>query len=197
MQWIGLIALGFITLFLLLMLVAGLRESRPRIAGISVICLIPVCLIAVLCLRAPDQIPRWVLSAIGLAFLLNAIVALIPWFPPIQSPDLTHAERFDERNHMFARANLKDHPDLYRRHYEAHPDHLKADEEIHALPGLGAPGGKFHDSLFSLLPDAAFSMLDRSADLQNNRPRAVAEQDKEPAGIRHAIRLLGDRKSVV
>ncbi len=193
MQWIGLIALGFIGLFLLLMLLAGIHERRPRVVSVSCLCLIPVLLVLLLFLSVPDRIPPWLLPAIGLLFMAGTLVTLIPWFPRLQSPDLSHAKRFDERNHMFARANLENHPDLYRRHYSANPEQFEPDREIHALPRLGEPGGKFYDPLISRIPDAAFCMLDRSSDLQKSRPLGRESNPNEPEQLRSAIQTLGRR----
>jgi len=106
----------------------------------------------------------WVLIlnlVIVLFFFIFALVSGIYYFPERETKKSGIPVRFDERNHMFSRNNLKFNPHLFTRYYSQHPENKKKDQKIHQKAELGNPIQKYHDSLHSPLFEASFSYLDK------------------------------------
>ena len=126
------------------------------------------------------------------ALVLGGVIAWIPWFPERFQPQEREKvmDRFDERDHMFSRNNLQYHPELAQKYYSRFPGRQEGDTATHALPELGQRGGRYYDSTYSPMADAAFSILDRSRGL------ACGEIHEDGTGIRpellaEAISRLG------
>ncbi len=128
-----------------------------------------------------------ILAAVGLGG-----ASLLTWgkFPDPAETD--SAERYDERDHMFSRANLVHHPDLARTHHANRPKHREVDERVWALPPLGGPGSRYHDPTVSPVADAAFSLLERSYRPLAQRPSAP-RSEVGPEQLAAAIRLIAVR----
>jgi len=117
-------------------------------------------------------------------------VSLIPWFPKLSNPDAAEIEQFDERDHMFSRANLKFHPDLARQYHKLHPEKKAVDEEIWKGPELGEPGARFYDRYVGSISDSAFALLDRSYHPLNQKPATqVPEMAPDPQKLMEAVRI--------
>lgn len=165
------IILGIALLFFLLMMVAGLREKSSRCALVSFIFLSLTAASFVSVLYFPlHPVTGWATYVLPVLFLLFAVITLVKTPSTAAIPDMGSAVQFDERDHMFSRANLKYHPELMARYHQLRPEHSEIDQKIHRLPELLAPGGNYFDPAISPVADVAFAMLDRSyralADIQ-------------------------------
>ena len=91
-------------------------------------------------------------------------ISFIPWFPPKKDPiDREKITQFDERDHMLSRNMIWHYPELHKKYYTMYPDREKRDEIAHKLPELGQPGSLFYDPIYSVLPDAAFTVIAKIA----------------------------------
>lgn len=145
---------------LILLLVSSLLEKEPRAALIS---LTGVVVNTGLWIGLNLFMHlKWVLfSNLALLILLVVfvIVSLIKFFPTVNQRDLSAVQLFDERDHMFSRNNLKSHPQLAEKYYNAHPEKKEIDEKIHNKPEVEEPGRVFYDSQYTPVFDAVFHHL--------------------------------------
>ncbi len=119
-------------------------------------------------------------------------ISLLPWFPKSADTDIgtDKIEQFDERNHMFARGNLKFHPELGDRYHQLHPEKKVVDEEIWKLPELGEPGSKFYDRYVGSIADSAFAILDRSYHPLSRRSEIFPHKESpDPFRLVEAIQI--------
>lgn len=92
------------------------------------------------------------------------LLSLLKYFPRRSAapvPDLAAIERFDERDHMFSRNELKFNAALAASYYAGHPHLRSFDEKIHLRPELGQPGHVYDDPGYSPAFASAFSYLDQ------------------------------------
>jgi len=101
-----------------------------------------------------------------------AVVSVLPVRVRRPATVIRGLRRFDERDHMFARNNLRHHPALAERYYAEHPEARHVDERIGKRPELGQPGGRYYHPTLTPIAAASFEMLDRSRHL------AVGEADE-------------------
>ncbi len=133
------------------------------------------------------------------AFLLNGVllillmvfvmVSLIKFFPPASQRDLSAVQRFDERDHMFSRDNLKSHPQLAVQYYAAHPEKKEIDDKIHGKPGIEEPGRVFYDSQYTPVFDAVFCHLAQTRGAAWGNPFAERKEINQEK-VAHVIREL-------
>ncbi len=189
--------LGVATAMLVVMAVAGAREHVGRAVAVSLGLLAATLALAVWLVisrhTAVGHVAAWIVVVGGGIFL---VVSLIPSMPSPPRVDLERAERFDERDHMFARANLRKHPGLRRRYHESHPETVACDERLDTLPELGRPGSRFYDPEISPMAEAAFSILERSYSPLVQRPRGPVGLD-DAARLARAVTLLARRYGAV
>ncbi|MFW5739898.1 MAG: hypothetical protein ACOC1F_05990 [Myxococcota bacterium] len=151
---------------LLLLIHASVQERAPRAVAIALAALV---VNAALWLGlahlaghpAANGVHVAVVSFVAVA--AGASLLRIPATP--RRHPLDRIVRFDERDHMFARNNLRRHPDLAERYYAEHPEKRPIDERIGKRPELGEPGGRYYDPVQTPLAAAAFAWLDRSRHL--------------------------------
>ncbi len=103
-------------------------------------------------------------SVLNLVFFTGAvlfcIVSLFRFFPETtRAMDLSAAIQFDERDHMFARNNLKNHPKLADTYYRMRPENHSHDQQIHSKPDFGDPGQVYFDNYTTPCYEAAFAYL--------------------------------------
>lgn len=133
-----------IVLFLLFA-ITSLREKRPRAALISFIFLIIIATagIAIENLSKSDALYLYLFPAFLIIFLL---LFFIPTGPGRKIIITENAEKIDERDTMFARADYKPETAKYDEYYKKHP-HLKdIDDKLRKLPGLLSPESKYYDA---------------------------------------------------
>ncbi len=111
-----------------------------------------------------------------IASLLFIILSLLKINRQVPARDMRHAQKYDERDMMFARNNLKFHPALAERYYAAHPEKKEVDRKIHAKAELEEPGHTYYNELGTPLMDAAFGYLARTRFASRGEPAAVKKE---------------------
>ena len=191
MPWIDLTALSLVAGCLLTLGLSFLIEGERRAASRAAICLALVTAAWIGVLSLPVSPLSWGLRIAFLtAALAPALAALPTWFPKSVPPDLSGLQRYDERDHMFARNNTWNYPELAEKYYQAHPDRLESDRRIQEKPRLGEPGGRFYDPLLTPVATAAFELLGRTRSLAQGVPAAV-RQNVPPAEMTRLLRDVG------
>jgi len=192
------IVLGAGVFLMLLMLYAALAERERRAAWLSAGgAVVPAALGFLLWAYRNETITgglAWLILIMGGVFFL---LSLIPIMPKTPREDPDGALRYDERNHMFSRANLAGFPDLRRAYHTSHPEHREFDLALDRLPSLGEEGGRFHDNRLSPAAVAAFSLLERSYAPLADRPGPSRRRGLEGRELLDALRGLALRYGAV
>lgn len=153
------------TLLIALFLLSSIQEKERRAAFRAFICLVGNAGLWNLFILFKEI--KWVSFlnlAVFIAIVLFILVSLVRYFPPIKERDLSGIQKYDERDHMFARNSLQYHPELAKKYYAAYPEKRSIDEKIQGKPELGEPGHRFYDAYFTPVFDAAFAYLQRTCD---------------------------------
>jgi len=154
---------GLSTILILVFLSASIRERERRAALLALVSLVGNACVWGLFIFFNHL--KWIsllnLSAVFLVALF-VIVSTIKFFPPIKERDLSTVQKCDERDIMFARNMLQNHPDLAEKYYTSHPGNREKDEKIHRKPELGDPSHLFYDPYRSPIFEAAFEYLYRT-----------------------------------
>jgi len=183
--------LAISAIFMVLMGAEGLREQSYRAFALSLTgaALLLAGLFAAGWFRHASVMNIFIPILFWL-FVAFIVVSLIPWFPNAVNTETADIEQFDERDHMFSRANLKFHPELGNLYHQLHPEKKAIDEEIWKLPELGEPGSKFYDRYVGSIADSAFNILNRSYAPLSDRPSIQPYADM-PDGekLMEAIRI--------
>lgn len=173
MPTINLFFLIFSDAFLLLLIVSSIIEKEKRASIISLTGLFFNSLLwTAFILYDHIKFISILNIIVVVSLVLFAFISLIKFFPRQEERDLTNAEKYDERDNMFARNNLQFHQELARKYYEAHPENKEIDKKIHDKPELGEPGASYYDHYGSPFIDSAFIYLDRT------RAAASGEKNK-------------------
>ncbi|NOZ13962.1 MAG: 4Fe-4S dicluster domain-containing protein [Acidobacteria bacterium] len=170
---------------------AAFREKEPRALFLSAAggAALIAFIVVLICFRQNPAIAVFIPVLFWL-FLIFIVVSFVPWFPALPEIQFTDIEQFDERNHMFARGNLKYYPKLGTRYHQLYPDKKATDEAIWKLPELGEPGSRFYDRYIGAIADSAFAVLDRSYRPLSRRPDiSFPGESPDPARLTEAIRI--------
>jgi len=177
---------------------AGMEERVPRAAAVSlaVLALTIALGLALFMLKgnSAGTVLSWSLVVGALLFLVVSFLPFMPAAPPV---DLSGVQRFDERDHMFARNNVRNHPELRRRYHLMRPEAKDYDLHLDTLPQLGEPGARFYDSQISPMAEAAFAILDRSYEPLARRPGNPAASREEASRLAASVELLARRYGAV
>ncbi len=199
MDWLGWID-GFALLagsgFLLLLAITSWREGEWRAVRLSLLFMAANVFLWVTLLLSRHAAAAWSANLALLVLLAVFIgLSLLKYFPSQPLPPAPETvERFDERDHMFSRDQLKFHPGLAGPYYEQHPQFRPLDEKIHLRPELAAPGLVYHDPVYSPVFAAAFSLLDRTRDAAGgdvNPERSAATAAEIAAAVLRLARFYG------
>lgn len=172
---------GLFTLFTVLILVflfASIREKEHRAALLALVSLVGNACVWGLFIffNHINTVYTINITAVFLIALFT-VVSAIKFFPPIEERDLSAAQKYDERDIMFARNMLQDHPDLAEKYYTLHQENREKDEKIHNKPELGEPGHLFYDPYRSPIFEAAFKYLYRTRSVSLGE---VSQEKKKP-----------------
>jgi len=194
---LALFVLAGAAVVLMTMAVAGVEERVPRAVGVSLGLLAATAAIGLLLVMVrgttAGTVGTWsVVAAAG----IFALVSVLPFGTSPPPVDTGGAVRFDERDHMFSRANLRRHPELRRRYHEMRPEKKDYDHQLDILPELGQPGSRFYDPEISPMAEAAFSVLERSYLPLAQRPRGPRGLD-DPVRLARAVEMLARRYGAV
>jgi hypothetical protein len=137
--------------------ITSLREHESRAAGISagvaVLGAVTIALGVTAPLMAREVIAVvLVLVAIGLVGLFFAPIGRIEAGPRVPN------RRLDERDTMYARAELESNTPPYEQYYSMRPEKKQADDWMRSLPGLLAPNSLMANDLPYAAADASFEV---------------------------------------
>ncbi len=155
-----------VTLLLLGFIIASIRERKLRaviIFSISFAFNLTVWYLFFFFVHI--KIIYWINLIVLPGIVLFAVLSAVKYFPERKYPDLSDIERYDERDHMFSRNNLRYHPDLAEKYYSMHPDKKENDRRLHRKRKLMDKGSRYYDKYLTDLPAAAFKMLERTQDI--------------------------------
>ncbi len=164
---INLIFLMGICLFFLALGLSSFFEQEIRAACISLGLLTANGIFWGVFIQNPDSLAGLNGMVILWVTLFGAI-SLVRFFPRnIRARDLTLAAQYDERDNMFARNNLRHHPDLMELYYQLRPENRSHDRQIHNKPEFGDSRQVFHDPYTAPCYGAAFDYLEQTIPLSN------------------------------
>ncbi len=185
---INIILLAGISFFFLALAATSIRERRYRAAAVAGLFLALNCAFWLLMNSGLDLAwVRWVnIAAVVLIAALGA-VSIIKFFPgEKQKRNPAAALRYDERDNMFSRNNLRHYPELMEEYYRDKPEKAKIDKEIHGMPEFGEPGHTYYHRYAAPVYQAAFEYIERTIPVSQGEP---AEEKKEidPAALKKFI----------
>lgn len=187
---LNLILLAGLSAFFVLLGWSSFLEKEYRAAGISALLTLVNLMVWAHFIFRNDSLTRmlnaWFLA--GLAVF--ALISLIRYFPESDRKsggrDMSRAGQFDERDTMFARNNLKNHPELMTRYYTLRPENASTDRQIHSKPDFGNPRQFYHDPYTAPCFLAAFEYMEKTIPLSDGTPSAV-RQAIDPGKMAHII----------
>lgn len=189
---LNLILFGGTGLFFLLLAVSSRIENEKRATWISLGFLAAVGLFWQVILPQLGSGLNWALVCGTALFGALSLARFFPKAPPAR--DLSEAVQYDERDNMFARNNLKNHPDLAQTYYAMRPENRSVDQQIHNKPDFGDPGQLFHDPYTTPIFEAAFQYLDQTIPLSDDAPapdKKTIDPGKLQQAITHMVEFYG------
>lgn len=155
-------------IFFILLAVSSFYEKEIRAAGICLGFLLVWCLLWAFVISCDSAVLNLVIFT---GALVAALVSLVRFFPgKVQMRDASAARQFDERDHMFARNNLKNHPDLADIYYQLRPENRSCDRQIHKKPDFGDPDQVYYDFYTTPCYEAAFAYLHQTIPAATGTP---------------------------
>lgn len=127
-----------------------------------------------------------------ISVLLFSLMSMIRYFPEQKNRerDVSSIDPYDERDTMFARNNMKYHPELMEQYYSFRPENRSCDEQIHKKPEFGQKRQVYHDFYTAPGYISAFEYLEGAIPLSDGRPKPE-KQPVDPFKLRQTIRELG------
>ncbi len=173
--------LAFTSLFFLLLGISSFNEKEYRAFHISLGMFLLNALIWIFFLYAPDGSLTVNIIMVSLLSLFG-VLSFLRFFPDrAPARETRHATQFDERDTMFARNNLRHHPELMKTYYAMRPENESIDRQIHQKPDFGSGKQFYHDPYTAPVFEAAFEYLERSI------PLSAGETAKEQKRIDPAL----------
>ena len=156
--------------FLFLLAISSRAEKEYRACLISTGFFILNALIWIFFLFAPEGF--WPVNLLLISLVgVFCFVSALRFFPkPSLLRDTRNAGQYDERDTLFARNNIRNHPELMEAYYALHPENESADRQIHQKPDFGSRAQVFHDPYTAPVFEAAFEYLERSIPLSTGEP---------------------------
>lgn len=191
---LGEVALGLITLFLLVFTVYSLLEKERRAFWRSTCLFLALGVVHVALLYISEPLRSW--FGAGIFFLVVIGMLLLVFFPlKRQTVEVVgDQKRIDERDVIFARFEYEEDTEIFNQYYKNRPEYREIDEKIRKLPDLFAsPHLKKNPWLFSLA-DAEFDFLEHQL-TQVDGPVSEEKVESSPAEntrrIKAIIKYLG------
>ncbi len=145
----------FATLFLLLFLVYSIKEKEGNAIKRTALLIVFFLLLLIL----NSFIPGWLQITFIIIFLISLFVIAIP-FGNKKILYKTPEKRFDERDIMFSRMELKEGTDKFDNYYHRQSQNKPKDDLFRKEPGLLNPKSKFYNPLLFIAAAATFSTVD-------------------------------------
>ncbi len=156
---LSLVAFGFLSI----------AEKERRAARVSFSGAVLGTIFFILAASLPNATRVALLLILATLFLGFLILFFLP-IGKIKVGNDTPAKRFDEREIIFARANLKPGTLEYESYYALHPEDKMMDDAARAKPGLLSPQSKFFDPILFTAPQASFSLTSALRDSVDGAP---------------------------
>jgi ferredoxin len=179
-----------------LFLVDSLREGERRAALVSLLAVLAVLAVGIppLLLDYPSR--GWVVGGMLVLAAIAGLALALPYGRFAAVRIVSPPARVDERDAVFHRFyRLRPDTPAFDAYYAAHPALRTFDDEVRALPHLGAVGSRTHDPLaspYSSVCDEATALLAAAAE---GRPPADERVEVAPAELTGRLkgfaRLLG------
>ena len=150
----------------------SLREGQQRAARVSLVLAIAISLPLFLTTLLPVPFRLALLGAALLAMIVAGILFLLPIGRVERGQDVPRSP-IDERDTMFARADLKPGSANYEAYYTLHPENKPADDKTRALPGLLSPDASEANPLVFAATAATFDMIETLQDAIDGAPTST------------------------
>ncbi len=190
---INIVLFSFLIFLLGALFVSSFWERRLRPRYISFVLIVTLLVMFLLFYRFNNIGVVYVLNLVFITlFSIPILMSIVYWFPSKKDPiDREKITQFDERDHMLSRNMIKDYPHLYKKYYTMYPDRKQRDKIAHKLPELGQPGSKFYDPIYSLIPDAAFTVIAKTApSILEGKPWKDEKESIDPGEITEIIKNI-------
>ena len=135
------------------------RENEPRAARIA---LIGALLLGLTMLAAGLWLPLRVQPALLAVLVGLVMIALGAIVLPIGRAEIGPEQpdfQVDERDIMFARANLQPGSPEFEAYYTMRPEKRTPDDQTRSKPGLLSPDSQYYNPLLAAAPDASFELV--------------------------------------
>lgn len=152
-QFILFFGILFFIIFLIYSIIE--RENRATERTIPIIVLLGLILI----INSFGIIPNWVQVLILISFSFGLMAILIP-FGNNKLEYKIPEKKYDERDIMFSRMELKKGTDKFENYYHKRPKNKPKDDLFRKEPGLLNPGSLFYKPLLFNAAAATFSAVD-------------------------------------
>ncbi|MFH1701783.1 MAG: reductive dehalogenase [Candidatus Zixiibacteriota bacterium] len=181
--------ISFITtiLFFLLFAVTSVREKRTRAAIISLIFVI-ISIIAGIYIVSLSEANSLSFYVFPVSILLFFLAFFIPTGSGRKIRISDNAEKIDERDTMFARAEYKPGTTKYDSYYKRRSELKAIDDSLRKLPGLLSPDSKYFDAIRAKYIKSVFETIasmtasvdgDISKTIMNESPEQFTNTIKE------------------
>ncbi len=193
---IGLLSVLIGTTFLLFLWYAAFvsrREEEPRAAVIalflSLLLSMPYFTVGLSSFeyRTPAAVVLFLLTAAGSALLF------LPRGGVVVEPE-TPRTRFDERDTMFSRSELREGTPAFTDYYRAHPDRKQLDDRFRGKPGLLSEHARYHDPCQFAAAEAAFTAVEAFHRILDKAPsfrQLDVGPDEVMSFLRHWMLMMG------
>jgi reductive dehalogenase len=183
---------GLSGLFFVLLTISCFKERSLRAGAVSLVLLTTVSLFWALVIFAAPPWLNLTILVLSVGFVFLSVTRF--FWHPVPARDLSQAVPCDERDHMFARNNLKHHPELAKIYYRLHPERRSLDRQIHNKPDFGDPKQVYYDPYTTPVYEAAFEYLHQTIPASMGEPAPVqqpVDPDKMRTAIRDMVRFYG------
>lgn len=140
---IGLVLLSGMLIFAL----ASKRENEPRAVRRALLLALALPLPYLLVAIIPFRQQIIISALLVLITVLAAVVLAFPAASRTMEENETPHSRFDERDIMFSRIELRPGTERYREYYRRHPQKKVLDDRFRRRPGLLQPQARYYDPL--------------------------------------------------
>ena len=172
------------TLFFVCLAVASFQEHEYRAVWISLVLAAISGIVLLLVIPASSPVLQAASLLILLAFAILSMLRFFPGQPEPRCPDT--ATQYDERDTMFARNTLKNHPELKETYYRMRPENEAIDRQIHNKPDFGDARQTFHDEYTAPVYLSAFGYLEATIPISDGAP-APDKKQIDPARFVNAM----------
>lgn len=126
-----------------------------------------VLLVSVLIVNSLGIVPNWMQLLILISFTIILLVVIVPFGNKIIEYKIPE-KKYDERDIMFSRVELKEGTKRFTNYYNKSPENRAKDDLFRKEPGLLSPDSAFYNPLLFNAAKATFSVVDLLQPLVEN-----------------------------